>query len=296
MLMFKGTGSHAIIAVPECKGLMSLLKIKYCQKGETDYIKTSVKPIEFHTYFNKYRNFVTKSVYDGTRIHIKSSDEHHKDILLYHNETLFGTVAHTGRELRFVATGSLVESDHITKINGIPIKKICAIGGQYKVVLLTTCGKLFALEEFDSDKQYDLATCRIVMPNNVSVTDIDCTYDCIVALSETVVYKITQNEQGFPLFAPVKSNSLITAIKCQQYRTIYQTIDGLYADGISGRDNDLVHIDALNNMTIEKFECTNYHILALDSNGDLYSVAIDEYGFEIDETPTKLDLEVADLF
>lgn len=135
---------------------------------------------------------------------IANSDGDNMNITLYHNGTQLETVADACGE-HFIVTGALVDSDHITRLNSMPIKKFCALGGKQKIVILTICGKIYALDNFDSDKQYDLTNCQIKVPNDEFIDDIDCGHHIVALTINGGVYKIDQSSSsGEPAYVVTK--------------------------------------------------------------------------------------------
>lgn len=74
----------------------------------------------------------------------------------------------------------LVDSDHITTLNSMPIKKICIVNEFYAIIILTMCGKIYALDEFDFSKEYDLTKSQNDIPNNEFVDDFDYSFSVVV--------------------------------------------------------------------------------------------------------------------
>lgn len=298
-----------------------LYKWKYSQ-GSVGLVTSSVTPQNLYQTFYKHKFSVSETDYVGSRLTLLTCelDDRYKNISIYDENRLTKTVADVGYEMRFVATGSLIGSKYLTALNGQLIKKICSNSGKFKVIIFTADGKMHALDNFDSDIEYDLTDKQIVFPEGEVVTDIDCNHTEVIALTESgAIYKINLDaEEELPFLVPIRPfiEPLIAAISCQQYRTIYQSVDGqIYSDNISKQDendetndeineineiisnekyiaklNKLVKIEALSNIKVVCFECSNYSILALSEEGILYSVSIDEYGFEIDQSASEFSL------
>lgn len=305
-MLFRGVRNDAIIAYPSSKKEGTVDLYKWKNMDSVRELGRSVDPIKFHQHCYKHNFSIAPTKYVGTKL-ILETDFKYKNITLYHEGYVLKTVADTGYELRFTGSGSLIGSDHLTSLNDNPIKKICAIGGNYKVVILTTDGKLYSMFNFYSNTKYDPESNQIKFPEGTIVVDIDCTHGQVVALTDAgIVYKINMDadyvEDGLPLFVPLRpfTSPLISAIKCQQYRTIYKSIDGefyademsadFYDDGTTTRDkNKLVQIKALSGLKVENFECSNYYVLAQVGTDDIYAVYIEEYGTEMDDEATKFD-------
>lgn len=320
--MFRGVANHILVIKNENNN-PCLIKVKYSNEALINPIKENAEPIDLMQYFKKFRRSVQETSYSGTRI-VVSTDGVTKDISFYHNNVLLKTAAQIGRQIRFVATGELIGSSCLSMLNDLPIKKICATDGKYKIGILTECGKLFTIDNFDSDEKYDLASLQILFSDGETVVDINCTSDSIVALTETGnVYRINQDPSNkvYPIDIPVKISENIgrvAEIGCHQYRTIMKTCNGeFYSDNINSDAEEkdsvvgvcgflyrtLIHkktepdfrihrLNAFNGINIVKFDCNNYYTIALDDKGDLYIHYIEEYGIGADAKLTKLDIEL----
>lgn len=292
--MFRGFDEHIVVISANENNKPCLNRLKYSDTDTINLIKENAESSDLFKYFDKYLRFEETSCYSRTRF-VVSTDSDIANITLFHNNVVLKTTKHAKGEIRFVATGDLIGLDCLTYLNDLPIKKVCVIGGKYKIGILSECGKLFLMNSFDSDQTYDLTSLQTLFPNEEKIVDINCTYNSIIALTDTSdVYNIYQrlNNKNYPIDLPVKISEEIghvAEIGCHLYHVIMKTCDGNFYFKSDYRNSKL---DAFNGFNIVKFDCNDYYTVALDDKGDLYTHHIEEYGFDVDAELTKLDIEL----
>jgi hypothetical protein len=275
--MFKTYGPDVITTVTnKLTGSMDMYKIKNIEEQnmliaeKIKCIAENIKPMDFYRYHDDNYN-ITNVDHKKTRF-IAGRNEQKINITLCHDGTEFKTIIDGTIGTCFIATGLLINSDHITTINSMPIKKICIINGYYKIVILTMCGKIYVLDEFDSDNEYNTAD---KIPCDEIVDDIEYSYSIIALTKNGNVYKISNYKYKCETTLIASS---MKAIKCQHYRTVCQSTDGnIYVDHLCYTE-DFVKIGCLSNINIKQFECLDDHILIIDDKHNLYKIYISTDG------------------
>lgn len=226
---------------------------------ETDHLEKLLHMIASGVFRTDY----TK--YNGTRILNEdiNSIKGTKLIKLYHK-----VVMKMYLKSCLSLTGDIIESPHLTKLNDLFVKKLCINYNRFccKDSVLTTCGKLFMIRTFDSDKQYTLQDVAVDLPE--SVVDISCTSDTTAVLTASGnVYEIKQTS-GNEKPEPVLIASGIKAISCTSRNIILQTVeDDIYVNKLSGKTK----IYFYKNKKIIKLECSTDHVIVQTEDNQVYS-------------------------
>lgn len=233
-------------------------------------INESINSTDFYNYFQHIK--VSETECDSSRVIIEFDDKTgYYIILIYYNNTVM-KIKKNNRESCLKLSGEIVNSDHITSINGDHISKICI--SICIIMILTKSGKLYLLNNFDSDKSYDLS--KIQICHTEKIVDIDCNYIEDIFLTETgklvnAVYYHCSND-GKLYHILVNIDSEVDTFKCLRNKVVYKKNNGEFYVTNPNRK-----ISQFDNLRIVNFECSDYYIIAQDDDDNLYAVRVSYY-------------------
>lgn len=302
--MFAGVGNDCVFVSSDDNEIMNMYISKNCSNQDTMLITKSIDI----DYFNMYKNSILdKNNSNNKQIQIngyinfsivnkkkcvkgKKINEFYnprivtqqisftsfKKVIVYHNRSKFYTVSNFLN--RVIITTNLFGYDQFIKINDLTIKKICVGSSYCKDTILTTCGKIFMVNNFDSDNSYDLSKIQIDIPDE-TVVDINFTCNKIVLLTQFGnLYETLYSFNSEPVVKIVATH--VKTVRCSQTYIVYQ----MYNNKIYSVSNDSEHLQIdISNIEQEtscvqnkiiKFECSNNHLLVKTDTNNLYSLSL----------------------